>query len=102
MGTFRVLLVDSGSASRVEVSKLLATCRYQVRRPSCEQQLLLCQTCAPPWCCSQPPGRQGGRIRSAYLKAHRGCRPLSRTPTAAPLTASGSRAAHAAVRSDLL
>ena len=33
VGTFRVLLVDSGSASRAEVSTLLASCRYQVRRP---------------------------------------------------------------------
>ena len=60
VGTFRVLLVDSGSASRVEVSALLASCRYQVRRPSLPQQSLTRQSCAPPWGCSQPPGRRAG------------------------------------------
>lgn len=31
VGSFRVLLVDSGSASCAEVGDLLAACRYQVR-----------------------------------------------------------------------
>lgn len=57
MGSFRVLLVDSGSASRVEVSKLLASCRYQVRRRSRMPHLLLCVPCAPPRRCAEAAGR---------------------------------------------
>jgi hypothetical protein len=83
VGTFRVLLVDSGSASRVEVSKLLASCRYQVRRPSCEQQMLLCLSSAPPWCCSQASwaseraytvriSKSAPRLPAAVLHAHSG------------------------------